>query len=89
MIEQKEWGTVFTGPDVQVFALLTLRSALGLEVKGISLSRGMSAYRTVKSRWGFRGSKQKVYDDFTKALTEAGIYRQKEKDAKDLASSEA
>lgn len=72
-IEQHNWGTVFTGADVNAFALLTLRSALGLELKGISVRRGFSAYATVKKRYGFRGSKQAVYDQFTAALKSAGI----------------
>jgi len=40
--------------------ILTLRSALKLECKGLKMSRGRSAYSIVKEEFGFRGSKVKV-----------------------------
>lgn len=47
--------------DVSFFHLLQLRSALGLEIKGLKNSRG-SAYAYIKKTFGYKGSKQKVYD---------------------------
>ena len=41
--------------------ILTLRSMLGLELKGLS-RHGRSAYSIVKAEFGFKGNKQKVYD---------------------------
>lgn len=53
------------------FRLLTLRRALKLEAKtGMKLSRGRSAYAIVKAEFGFRGNKQKVYEQFDKYVTE-------------------
>jgi len=43
------------------YQILALRSALGLEIKGMKHSRG-SAYATIKKRFGFKGNKQKVYN---------------------------
>ena len=47
--------------DVSFFHLLQLRSALGLEIKGLKNSKG-SAYAYIKKKFGYKGSKQKVYD---------------------------
>lgn len=41
--------------------ILTLRSALSLELKGLS-RRGRSVYSIVKEEFGFKGNKQRVYD---------------------------
>ena len=41
--------------------LLTLRSALKLELKGMKNSR-RSAYAIIKEEFGFKGNKQKVYN---------------------------
>ena len=40
--------------------ILTLKSALKLEVGGIRIRRGFSAYATIKKEFGFKGNKQKV-----------------------------
>lgn len=40
--------------------LLVLRSALGLEIKGMG-RRGRSAYAIIKSEFGFTGNRQKVW----------------------------
>lgn len=59
-------GTMITGVDnVSRVRVLALRSALGLECKGIQRSRG-SVYAIVKREFGFKGSKQKVYDQLDK-----------------------
>jgi hypothetical protein len=41
--------------------ILTLKAMLSLELKGMK-RRGRSAYSIVKEELGFRGSRQKVYD---------------------------
>jgi hypothetical protein len=54
-------GFLITGSDdVQLYRILTLRSGLALESKGLRLSRGRSCYAIVKEEFGFRGSKAKV-----------------------------
>ena len=47
--------------DVEFYRLLTLRSALELEILGMK-RRGRSVYAIIKEEFGFRGNKQKVYD---------------------------
>ena len=47
--------------NVEGARALALKGALSLELKGMK-RRGRSAYSIVKSEFGFRGSRQKVYD---------------------------
>ena len=47
--------------DVEFYRLLTLRSALELEMLGMKNSR-RSAYAIIKEEFGFKGNKQKVFD---------------------------
>ena len=55
--------TVINEPeDIENFRVLTLRAALKLEIAGMSMSRGRSAYQIIKSEFGFKGSKAKVLD---------------------------
>ena len=52
--------TLITTPDdIDKFRLLTLKSALKLEILGMN-RRGQSAYSIVKQEFGFKGSKAKV-----------------------------
>lgn len=59
-IEVSNGVVCVTGEHVQVYQLLTLKAALGLELVGMK-RRGPSAYSMAKSM-GFKGNKQKVYD---------------------------
>jgi len=56
--------TTITGKDIAVFRVMTLRNALGLEIKGLT-RRGRSVYSIVKDEFGFKGGKQKVYDQLS------------------------
>ena len=47
--------------DPDFYRLLTLRSALELEILGMK-RRGRSVYSIIKEEFGFKGNKQKVYD---------------------------
>jgi len=58
-IEVKDGVTLITGSSIEIYRLLSLKAALGLEVVGIT-RRGRSAYSMAKDL-GFKGSKQKVY----------------------------
>jgi len=51
--------TVLTGSQIEGARLLTLRSMLILELKGMSKSRGPTAYSTLKMM-GFKGRREKV-----------------------------
>jgi hypothetical protein len=63
----------FIEDHVQLARLITLRSALGLEVKGFS-RRGRSVYSVIKEEFGMRGSKEKVYNLFnTYCVEERGL----------------
>jgi hypothetical protein len=46
------------------FRLLTLHKMLKLEILGMH-RRGQSAYSIIKQETGFKGSKQKVFDQLT------------------------
>ncbi len=50
--------------DPMKYRLLALRSALKLEILGMKRSKGPSVYAIIKEEFGFRGSKQKVLDQF-------------------------
>ena len=47
--------------DVDFYRLLSLRSALELEILGMK-RRGRSVYAIIKEEFGFKGNKQKVYN---------------------------
>jgi hypothetical protein len=58
--------------QIHAFRATTLLRALSLELKGLS-RRGRSAYAIIKDEYGFKGNKQKVYDQLKANLTERGI----------------
>jgi len=45
-----------------IFKLKAQRAALGMEVLGMKHSRNVSVYANIKKEFGFKGSKQKVFD---------------------------
>jgi len=53
--------------DTEFYRLLTLRSALELEILGMN-RRGRSVYSIIKEEFGFKGNKQKVYDQIDKLI---------------------
>ena len=53
-----------TTDQIETFRLITLRSALKLEIKGMKMSRGQSAYKILKSM-GFTGLRQSVLEHVT------------------------
>ena len=59
-------------PDkIEMFRLLALRGALKLELVGMC-RRGPSAYSIIKSQYGFKGSKQRVLDQFEGYIRDRG-----------------
>lgn len=54
--------TVLTGHQIEAARLLTLRQMLKLELKGMSKSKGPTAYSTLKMM-GFKGTREKVLSD--------------------------
>jgi hypothetical protein len=53
--------TVLTGHQIEAARILTLRAMLKLEMKGLSKSRGPTAYSTLKMM-GFKGTRQGVLE---------------------------
>jgi len=53
--------TTLTGHQIEAARILTLRAMLKLEMKGMSKSRGPTAYSTLKMM-GFVGTRQAVLD---------------------------
>jgi hypothetical protein len=68
-------STVITGDDWILFSFIALESALRLEVKGMKMSRGRSAYSIVKDRYQLKGSKQRVLEQFNQIVNELRIER--------------
>jgi hypothetical protein len=54
-------GTLRGTEQIDRYRLQTLKSALRLELLGMA-RRGTSVYSIVKKEFGFKGNKQKVYD---------------------------
>lgn len=54
---------VLTEPhQIEVARLITLRSGLSLELQGMKRSKGLSCYMILKRDYGYKGTKQKVYE---------------------------
>ena len=53
--------------NVDFYRLITLRSALELEIKGLK-RHGRSVYSIIKEEFGFKGTKQKVYDQLVEHI---------------------
>lgn len=51
---------MLVGNQIEGMRLLTLRSMLELEIKGITRSRRPSAYAIIKRDYGLRGSRESV-----------------------------
>ena len=63
-------AVVITGTEKIAGArLITLKHMLSLEMKGMK-RRGRSAYSIIKSELGFRGNRQKVYDQLEEYINE-------------------
>jgi hypothetical protein len=54
--------TTLTGSQIEAARLLTLRQMLKLELKGLSKSKGPTAYSTLKMM-GWKGTREKVLSD--------------------------
>ena len=68
-------STVITGDDTILFSIIALESALRLEAKGMKMSSGRSAYSIVKDRYGLKGSKQRVLEQFNQIVNELRVER--------------
>jgi hypothetical protein len=57
-----------TPQQIEHFRNLTLLSMLKLEIKGLKVSRGKTAYSMIKAQYGLKGSKTAVYNQLAQAL---------------------
>lgn len=55
--------TTLTGNQIDDARRLALRQMLKLEIKGLSKSRGPTAYSTLKAVYGYKGSREKVLSE--------------------------
>lgn len=58
--------------NVEMIRLITMKHALGLEVKGLRHSRG-SVYALVKREFGLKGNKSSVLEQFTKIIEQRKV----------------
>ncbi len=62
--------TMITGEkNIDRFRMKTLLSGLRLEMNtGMKLTRGRTCYSIIKSEYGLKGNREKVYNEFKKIL---------------------
>lgn len=60
---------------IEGFRLLQLRSALKLELVGMKMWRGGSAYSRIKQEFKLKGNKQEVFDQFEELLKTEGVIK--------------
>ena len=53
---------------IELWQMLVLRSALKLEILGLKMSRGRTAYSEIKHMFNIKGSRQKVLDIFNEII---------------------
>ena len=63
--------------DIDLYSIMTKRSALVLEMRGMK-RRGRSAYSLIKEEFGLKGSKQKVFEQLTEIIEAIKEYREGE-----------
>jgi len=61
---------VITEPNqISLYRLLTLRSGLRLELRGLKVSKGRTCYAIIKQEFGFKGDKASVLEQFENYLS--------------------
>ena len=78
MIEETESGTILTGRHIGLYRLNTLLYGLKVEIESGGkrrLTRGRSCYAIIKSQFGFKGNKEKVYNQLQDYITERKILK--------------
>lgn len=63
-----------TPEQIEAWYLLSWRSRLKLEMKGLKFKDG-STYAFLKKRYGFKGNRQSVLDQYEAMLREAGVLK--------------
>jgi hypothetical protein len=61
--------TMITNPtQIATFRYMTILRGLGLEIKGLKVSRGMTMYSLVKKELGLKGTRESVYNQLADML---------------------
>ena len=69
----EDGGFSVTGKDsIELFRLLSLRSALRLEMKGMKMSRGVSASTILKREYGITGQRKTQLPKLDALIEEKG-----------------
>ncbi len=56
--------TMLTNPtQINQFRYMTILRGLGLEIKGMRVSKGMTMYALIKKELGLKGTKTAVYNE--------------------------
>ena len=50
--------------QIDLYRMLVLEKMLRLEILGLKMSRGKTAYSAIKEEYNLKGSKQRVWDTF-------------------------
>ena len=56
--------------QIALYQMLVLRSALKLEMLGLKMSKGRTAYSAIKQMFNLKGSRQKVLNIFNEIIKE-------------------
>ena len=67
--------TMITGQkNINRYRMKVLLSGLNLEINtGMKLSRGRTCYSIIKSEYGLKGNKKKVYEQFEKIVNNSWL----------------
>lgn len=60
-IEHQKGSTTITGDSIEFFRLCQLRGAVGLEMKGLKMTRGPVIWKRVAREFGIKGNRAAVY----------------------------
>ena len=69
---------IFDTPEkIAGFRMLTLWSALKLEIIGMRVSKGRTAFSIIKEEFKLKGNKMKVLEQYNEILIERGLKERK------------
>ena len=57
-----------TPEKIDLYRMLVLEKLLRLEILGIKMGRGKTAYSAIKKEYNLKGGRQKVYDIFKQMI---------------------
>ena len=61
-------GIIDKPEQIELWEMLVLRSALKLEMLGLKISRGKTAYSSIKQMFNIKGNRQKVLNIFNEII---------------------